>query len=186
MHVVQYNDGHDPVFGQCIAQVKSKMPAECTHTTLTSCDELCYNQDVRGKSNVARFRRAASDPDMLWLDADILCVKWPDFDALEPGFVYWAKGQGRNPNNWLFWVNGRNDLFQEMMIRYDEEKPTDFWWFHKEIQKFPFKFIPEGHFVHLYWNGTSKAKGFKSKGNKYYQISPMAGTEQLKLDILIK
>jgi len=189
MKIIQYDDGLRPIYRQCIHHVIEKKPKEIEHVLIEKAEIEARCDDYRGVSNVLRVQEACKNPDMLWLDSDILVKKWPDFE-FKPGKPYFAHGLSGNPENWIFYVNGRCDYFQSLMDRYIENKGwTDLYWMARMIQANPkeVELFPRGYFIHLYLSRAVKSgKHFSNYGNNNYNVYRDPETDELKLDIRMK
>jgi hypothetical protein len=141
--------------------------------------------DYRAVSNIVRCRLAMENPDMLWLDTDVLIDKEFDFSFTE-NKVYFGKGVAGKPEAWAFYVNGRSDFFRAMWEEYERKKPDTIWWFAGYVQahRNETALIPEGYMTHLMMSRAINAKeGFTNYGNRRFTIRRDRINNEITVDI---
>jgi hypothetical protein len=180
-NVIQYDDGTRPIYHKMINQAKSMIPGDVDYMMLTYSTCLPRNKDYRAMSDVIRLKYLATQPNMIWLDTDVLIKKWPDFE-LEPGHPYVNDDSGS-----IVFCNGCTDFFSKLWEQYEADESINYvGWFQEIIydnKKF-FRFLPHGYFVHV---GMSKAicagDKFNNVATRDFKVIRDKVTGEIDIDI---
>jgi hypothetical protein len=169
-NVVQYDDGLRPIYQQCIAQAKNKLPATVDYMLITYSHHKPRNNDYRAMSDIIRLNQAAAQPNMIWLDSDVLIKKWIDFDLL-PGKVYINDRTAS-----VIIVNGCTEFFAKLWRIYEQTEELDYpGWLQRLLFKHgegKIEYLPKEYFVHCELSHAIFAgAGFSNYGTKDYTIS---------------
>jgi len=180
MVIVQYDNGIRPIYAKCINQVKANLPVGVKHDLISHNGVTVRNNDYRAASEVVRLVEAASTPDMMWIDSDVLIKKWPNFE--------FKKGRPYCSEKWweaIFYVNDCCEFFQGLLKEYDDKNLCKPCWLRQLFidHRFEFEMIPEGYFVHLALSSAILAGDtFNNYGGKDYNVYRDKNGE-LQLDI---
>jgi len=150
MKIIQYNNNKYSCYKTCIDKTSEIIPSEIEHSIISTTDIIPNCSEYRSVSNILRCKLACETPDMIWLDADCILIKWFDFEW-QKDKVYFAKSGIGSPLNCAFYVNGRTDFFQDMWNEYQKKMPESIRWFSDFIcsRLNDVEFIPDGYLRHL-------------------------------------
>ena len=181
MIIIQFDDGKRPIYSKAIDQVMSSKPASVRHTLITSsCGHDVRNSDYRAASEIVRLTEACINPEMFWLDSDVLIKKWPDFE-FKPGKPYCSE-------KWfeaIFFVNGCCDFFRDLFKEYENKRLHKSCWLRRLFRDHlkEFELIPEGYFVHMTLSAAVLAReNFSNYATKDFRVFRDKNGE-LKFDI---
>lgn len=181
-NVIQYDDGLRPIYQKCIAQARSRIPADVEYMLLTTTSCKARNADYRAVSDVVRVKLASQQPNLVWLDSDVLIKKWIDF-TLKPGKVYINDHTAS-----VVIVNGRTDLFKRLYELYDLDDTLSYpGWLQDTIHDnfmSDIEFLPRGYFVHIGMSSAIHAgQNFDNFGHDGFTISRNKETGELQLKV---
>jgi hypothetical protein len=179
-NVIQYDDGLRPIYQQCMDQARSRMPQDINYSLITKTECEARYIDYRAVSDVIRLKYAASDPNMVWLDTDILIKKWPDFEFKK------GKTYINDSSVSVIFVNGCTEFYKHLWDIYQQTEELNYsGWFqrlilkHKEI----IEYIPTGYFAHCALSHAIFAgEGFTNYGNTDFTITKKDGELSLKVN----
>lgn len=163
MKIVQYiRNPIPPEYGACLDNIKAGCPADVEYELITT-QPFAVDEDLedyRYQSDLVRFRLAAENADMVWVDADCeFGTKGffrPDPNTRLPYF--WAT-RHRIPDICCFYVNGCSWFFKKLLDVYERmPKPIKTGWPQKIVADncgswLP---IPVGHYNHFGLHGKIK------------------------------
>jgi hypothetical protein len=182
-NVIQYDDCTRPIYAKCREQVQSRLPITVDFKLLTNTECQARCSDYRAVSDVLRIKLAASQPDMVWLDSDILLKKWIDF-PLKKGRPYFNDIHTMA----VIFVNGCTKFFKTLWNLYnlDETMGKKIGWMQTYVRKHKseIEILPEGYFVHCCMDQAIFAgKNFNNYGTSegYNIFKDDKGELQLKV-----
>jgi len=107
-------------------------------------------------------------PNLVWLDSDVLIKKWVDF-PLKEGRPYMNDRTGS-----IIFVNGCNKFFESLYERYLNDESLNYpGWFQLLLKEHESEIdiLPEGYFVHCCLSQAIKAgNGFNNYGTQDFSI----------------
>lgn len=166
MEIIQYipKDNIPEQYRDCMENVLLHKPETVDYRLMNShpfkIDKI--ENDYRFESDKLRCILASINESMVWLDCDIKVGGKGFFKPYESNIPYFYCIHGM-PDICAFYVNGATDFFKHALQHYDNTKPKTCGWFQGFIRSQPcetYRFIPDGHFIHL------------SYGHKYGGVKP--------------
>jgi len=148
------------LYGECIAQVKTKLPDDVSHRLLCT-GVLQYaptltNEESRISTRMSRLKALRENLSGMWLDSDMMLLKWFDFE-FEKGYVYVAGDVGCSAS--AIFANGCIETIDFLISEFKN------FCIHVVIDKNKdkFKVIPSGYLLHLRLYRLIKAGGGRNK-----------------------
>ena len=155
--LVQILYNNHPAYRLCMNLNKEILQShELDYTLLTERVLTTGNRIFQEDTDIERLYYLQQNPTSVYLDADCIIEKWPDFE-MEPGFPYISFDEEAEMckgwyDTWAIFGNNCQWFFDYLMSNYTKECSR--WWSHKLINNMRDKIkpLPKGYIRHLYFN----------------------------------
>jgi hypothetical protein len=160
MKVIQFMNRDVEIYTQCMQKgVKERLPEGIEYKLLKKDPYGCqiFNDDPRSPSEEIRIRLAIDNPDMVWLDSDIIIRSWPEMNL--KGKPYFVGIEGRYAVEYAFFVNGCTAFFEELLDEYHNRCVNkDNYWLQRAMNKRQKRvyYIPEKALIHCVFSKLSR------------------------------
>ena len=153
----QYCDGLKPLYLECVDQLRSKIPDNIGYKSWGKNPYIEYDHitDKRLRSDSIRVELLCQEGDNAYLDADTMCISFPNINEWEKDKPWMTKHSNGNFTCAVIFSFGCNKFFKEIKDRYSTLSNKSPLWLQTMINKYyknDIYTIPNNHFVELALN----------------------------------